>query len=402
MQAYDYKAVDKSGKTIKGTIMATSGRAARNELRERNLTPIEMKSARTVKGTLAQKNATGKLKPKDLTRATRQLAVLVQSGTPVSEALSLTAQQFDGANMRRALLDIRSEILEGRSLSAAMKRDNRFSPLYCSMVEAGENTGNLAAVLDRLAVYLEKAQSVKRKVIGATVYPIVLSVFAILVLSLLMVVVVPKVVAQFNALGQDLPTLTKFIIALSDFMKHWGLWLIAAIIIAIIAFKQAMKIDRFRKRVDRFVLRIPYTGKLNRDMNAARFSRTMAGLLHSGAPALSALRTSRNTLNNLIMRAGIDQVIEQVRGGTSVSAALKADKNFPPIMVQMIAGGEQSGELGQMFELAANYMEDEFEAQTDIVLNLMAPAIIILLGGAVLLIVAAIFLPILQLNTMVY
>lgn len=407
MQAYDYKAIDASGKKIKGTVMAASARAARSELKAKQLTLVEMKETGAAKRARVSasgsgKEKSGKLKPKDLTRATRQLAVLVKSGTPVSEALSLTAQQFEGSSMRAALLDIRTDILEGRSLSRAMARDGRFSELYCSMVEAGENAGHLASVLERLANYLENAQKVRRKVMGATAYPIVLSIFAVLVLSLLMVVVVPKVVAQFNALGQDLPTLTKMIIGLADFMKAWGLWLLAGLVFAVLIFRQAMKIEAFRRRVDAFILRVPYTGKLNRDMNAARFARTMAGLLESGTPALSSLRTARNTLNNLIMRDGVDKVIEQVRGGTTISAALKQAKSFPPLMVQMVAGGEHAGELGQMFGLAAEYMEGEFEAQTDIVLNLLAPAIIILLGGAVLVIVAAIFLPILQLNTMVY
>lgn len=403
MQAYDYEAVDAKGKTSKGTIMATSARAARRDLRARDLTPINMNEAATQNGSKAEKETTekiGKVKTKILTQATRQLAILVEAGTPVAEALKVTALQFEGSHMRASLLEVRRQILEGSRLSQAMSRDKTYSPLYCSMVASGEDSGQLGAVLTRLAGNLESAQKVRRKVLGATVYPMVLSVVAIAVIVILMILVVPKVVEQFDSFNQELPLLTKMVIGFSKWLQIYGLWLAMAVIAGFIIFTRSMKIRSFRLAVDKSVLKLPFIGNLNRDMNAARFARTMAGLLDSGTPVLSAMGTAKNTLRNLVMQEATEQVIEEVRGGSSVGGALKRHPVFPSLMIHMIASGEQGGDLGAMFSIAADYMESEFDSSTTIVLNLLEPAIIIFLGGVVMLIVAAIFLPILRLNTM--
>jgi len=192
------------------------------------------------------------------------------------------------------------------------------------------------------------------------------------------------------------------VIAFSEWLQIYGLWAGLVIILAITGLVQSMKITSVRKRVDKIVLRLPFIGRLNRDMNAARFSRTMSGLIDSGTPVITAMGTAKNTLKNMIMREAAEQVVEQVRGGSSVGAALKQTDVFPPLMVHMIAGGETSGDLGEMFAISADYLEGEFDSATTIVLNLLEPMIIVLLGGVVLLIVAAIFLPILQLNTMTF
>ncbi|MCF6219612.1 MAG: type II secretion system F family protein [Robiginitomaculum sp.] len=406
MQAYDYEAVNAKGKTSKGTVMATSARAARRDLRARDLTPINMHAAADKKGQKGQKTEkkvkekVGKVKTKVLTQATRQLAILVEAGTPVSEALKVTALQFEGSPMRTSLLEVRRQILEGRRLSQAMSRDKTYSPLYCSMVASGEDSGQLGPVLTRLAGDLESAQKVRRKVLGATVYPIILSVVALGVITILMVTVVPKVVSQFDSFNQELPRLTKITIGISEWLQANGLWLVLGIALGVAVFIQAIKVRRFRLVVDRFVLKLPFIGNLNRDMNAARFARTMAGLLDSGTPVLTAMGTAKNTLRNLVMYEATDKVIEEVRGGSSVGGALKRHPVFPPLMIHMIASGEQGGDLGAMFAIAADYMESEFDSSTTIVLNLLEPAIIIFLGGVVMMIVAAIFLPILRLNTM--
>ncbi len=403
MQAYDYEAVNAKGKTSKGTVMATSARAARRDLRARDLTPINMHAAADKKGQKTEKKVkekVGKVKTKTLTQATRQLAILVEAGTPVSEALKVTALQFEGSPMRTSLLEVRRQILEGRRLSQAMSRDKTYSPLYCSMVASGEDSGQLGPVLTRLAGDLESAQKVRRKVLGATVYPIILSAVALVVITILMVTVVPKVVSQFDSFNQELPRLTKITIGISEWLQANGLWLVLGIALGVAVFLQAIKVRRFCLAVDRFVLKLPFIGNLNRDMNAARFARTMAGLLDSGTPVLTAMGTAKNTLRNLVMYEATDKVIEEVRGGSSVGGALKRHPVFPPLMIHMIASGEQGGDLGAMFAIAADYMESEFDSSTTIVLNLLEPAIIIFLGGVVMMIVAAIFLPILRLNTM--
>ena len=404
VDAFDYEAVDAGGKTTRGTVMATSARAARRELRARALTPIQMSAANTAPTKVETKSAPRKkVKLKTLTQATRQLAILIKADTPVAEALKITALQFEGSPMRQSLLDVRTQILEGRRLSEALSEDKRtYSQLYRSMVAAGENAGQLGSVLERLAGDLESAQKMRRKVLGATVYPLVLSVVAIAVIVILMVFVVPKVVEQFSSLGQNLPPLTRMTIALSEWLQAYGLWLLLAIAVFIFGFLQAMRSASFRRRIDGVILKLPYIGKLSRDMNAARFARTMGGLLDSGTPVLPAIDTAKNTLKNAVMRDAAETIVEQVRGGSSLGAALKGAAVFPPLMMHMIAGGEASGDLGEMFAVSADYLESEFESSTTIVLNLLEPMIIVLLGGVVLLIVAAIFMPILKLNTMAF
>ncbi len=404
MDAFDYEAVDRKGKTSRGTIMATSARAARRDLRARELTPLNMSAANTVPAKAEAKPAPRKkVKLKTLTQATRQLAILIKADTPVAEALKITALQFDGSPMRQSLLDVRAQILEGRRLSEALGEDKRtYSELYRSMVAAGENAGQLGPVLERLAGDLESAQKMRGKVMGATIYPLVLSVVAIAVIVILMVFVVPKVVEQFTGLGQELPRLTRMTIALSEWLQAYGVWLLLAVFVFVIGFTQALRAASFRRRVDGIVLKLPYIGKLNRDMNAARFARTMGGLLDSGTPVLPAINTAKNTLKNTVMRDAAETIVEQVRGGSSLGAALKGAAVFPPLMMHMIAGGEASGDLGEMFGVSADYLESEFESSTTIVLNLLEPMIIVFLGGVVLLIVAAIFMPILKLNTMAF
>ena len=234
MQAYDYEAVNAKGKTNKGTVMATSARAARRDLRARDLTPINMNESAAKKAKKSEKKAAekvGKVKTKILTQATRQLAILVEAGTPVAEALKVTALQFEGSPMRTSLLEVRRQILEGRRLSQAMSHDKTYSPLYCSMVASGEDSGQLGAVLTRLAGDLESAQKVRRKVLGATVYPIILSVVALGVITVLMVTVVPKVVSQFDSFNQELPTLTKITIGISEWLQAYGVWLLFGIVV---------------------------------------------------------------------------------------------------------------------------------------------------------------------------
>lgn len=401
MEAFDYEAVNKLGKVTRGTVMASTARAARRDLRARELTPLKMNAASTRGKTKQKPESRGRVKQRILTQASRQLAILIKSETPVAEALKVTALQFEGSPMRKSLLDVRTQILEGRRMSEAMAEDPRtYSDLYRSMVSTGENSGQLGMVLDRLAGDLEAAQKVRRKIIGATIYPIVLSVLALAVIVILMVKVVPKVVTQFESFNQELPTLTKMTIAFSEWLQSYGLTTGIGLVGLGFVLWQSMNVRNVKRRVDKIILRLPYIGRLNRDMNAARFARTMSGLIDSGTPVLQAIGAARNTLKNIILREAMDGVVEQVRGGSSVGVALKKATVFPPLMVHMIAGGEASGDLGQMFDISAEYLESEFDSSTTIVLNLLEPLIIVFMGGVTLLIVAAIFLPVLRLNTM--
>ena len=408
MDAFDYSALDTSGVKRSGTLMAGSAREARDVLRARALTPLDLTRSRkkAVKsGEISNANSfgSGKIKHAELTRATRQLAILIDVATPVEDALRVTALQFEKSPMKGVLLSIRSQVVEGATLSQALRsQPQAFSDLYVAMVASGETSGQLPKVLLRLADDLESAQAIRRKIAGATAYPIVLSAVALIVIIVLMIFVVPKVVEQFDTFGQDLPPLTRATIWLSEFMQNYGLILFALIAALFFAFRYALKTKAIRRRWDGLKLRLPLVGRLHRNVNTARFSRTMAGLVSAGTPALAAMDTAQHTLRNTVMRDSISGALERVRSGAPMSAALKETGVFPPLVTQMVMGGEVSGDMGQMFAKSADYLEDEFNAQTTVFLTLLEPAIIILLAGVVLLVVAAIFLPILQLNTLAY
>ncbi len=401
METFDYAAIDKTGKRLTGSLAAVSGREARDLLRGRELTPISIKAAKS-KAASGEK-LTKKVPHKDLTQASRQLAILIDAATPVEQALKIVALQFEKSPMRGVLLDVRAKVLEGARLSEALRAHPKtFDDLYVALIASGEKSGRLAAVMDRLASDMEAAQKIRRKIIGATVYPIVLSVVALGVVTILMLAVVPKVVEQFDTFGQDLPGLTKAVIAVSGWLKAYGLIAAIGLVAGIIFINLALRNPDLRFKKDTLMLRLPLLGRVTRDLNAARFARTMAGLIDSGTPSLQAMETARHTLKNTVMNRAVTAAAVRVREGQALSEALRRTQVFPPLVTQMVAGGEASGDIGKMFSKSADYLESEFDAATTIFLSLLEPLIIIFLSAIVLLIIGAIFLPILRLNTMAF
>lgn len=405
MAAFDYVAVDAAGKRRKGVVSADSARAARREIQRRQLMLLKLVPAAEKRGGLAlpkglELGGRGKLKSSELALATRQLAMLIRSGAPVEEAIGAVALQSESKNVRSVLLSVRDRVTEGRRLSEAMAMEGEaFSPLYRAVVSAGEAAGALGAVMERLAEYLEKSQAMKRKIAAALVYPVVLMATAVCVVIALMVFVVPRVVEQFASIGQDLPMLTQILIAVSEGMRSFG-WIAAlALAAGVLAFHRVMEQERFRRPFDRFLLKLPLAGRMIRDAGAARFARTFATLVSSGATVLDALGAARATAPNLVLRDAVDRAAGDVSEGGSLSAAMRKTQVFPPLMVHMAASGENSGELDVMFAKAADYLENEFETLTQTAVSLLEPAIIIVMGGVVTTIILAIMLPILQLNS---
>lgn len=403
MDAFDYAALDASGTRLKGTLMAGSARAARDQLRARRLTPVEIKPSRqkAKSGEVEANVGGGRIKRAQITRAARQLAILISASTPVEDALRITALQFETSRLRGVLLDARSQVMEGARLSEALARHpDVFDALFTAMVAAGETAGQLGPVLERRADDMEAADAIRRKIVGATVYPILLLAIALIVTVVLLTLVVPKVAEQFTILGEELPPLTRGTIAASEFLQaHWGIILIG--LGALYAgFRFWKRTESGLARWDGIKLRLPIIGRIIRNLEAARFSRTIAGLISAGTPALTAMETARHTLRNVVMRKAVGDATARVREGAAISAALKQTQVFPPLVVQMVLGGEASGKTGPMFAKSADYLESEFEAATQIFLSLLEPLIIVVIGGIVLVIAAAIFLPILQLNTL--
>jgi general secretion pathway protein F len=332
---------------------------------------------------------------------TRQLSTLISASAPVEQAVQIVAAETDNAKLKRALLGVRTRVTEGRRLSSAMAEyPDIFANFYTILISAGEGSGSLGIVLERLADHLEKSRRLRAKVTTALVYPAALSLVAISVIVILMTFVVPKVVEQFDTLGQDLPAITRTMVAISSGMQTYGLLLLAAFGAAPLAFARAMKLAQFHRRVDSLVLRLPIIGRLTRALHAARLARTLATLVASGAPIVEGLAAARQATTNLVLRDVLADITNEVSEGEALSVALRRADAFPSLVGYMASVGESTGRLPEMLEKAADYLEAEYQSFTDTALTLLEPAIIVVMGIVVATIVLSILMPILQLNTL--
>jgi general secretion pathway protein F len=401
MPAFDYSAVDVSGRTVAGVLTAPDEAAARKALERRRLMTLSLSRASGAAATSDRApRLRQKLSARTLALTTRQLATLI-TVAPIDEALRTLMLQAERPNVRRILSGVHAGVVEGQRLSEAMARQGAaFPPLYRATVAAGEASGALAAILERLADGLERDQQVRGKVITALVYPAVLALVALGVVIALMVFVVPKVVDQFDSMNQTLPLLTRAVIGVSDLMRNWG-WLFLLLLVGGGAgFVAGLRKPEFRLAVDRRILRLPVVGRLTRDLHGARMARTLSTMITAGLPVLEGLTITARTVSNRALRAATEMMADAVREGGGLSAAMRRADVFPPILVHMTASGEASGRLEPMMERAADYLEREFSTFTAVLLSFLEPAIIVVMGGVVALIVLSILLPILQINTL--
>lgn len=401
MAVFDYVAADAGGRTVTGTLTAVDEATARALLGKKKLMPLELSVGRSVGGAKAKTAAKGgKLDSRTLALTTRQLATLV-TVAPLEEALRAIALQAERPAVRNVLEGVHAGVMEGRRLSDAMSLQGQaFPPLYRAMVAAGEASGALAPILERLADGLERDQVVRGKVITALVYPAVLAVVALGVITALMMFVVPKVVDQFDSMNQTLPLLTRLVIGISDLLRDWG-WLFAVVLVLLgMVSVVALRKPAIRLKVDTAILKLPVVGRLTRDLHGARMARTLSTMIAAGLPVLEGLTITARTVPNHALRAATVLMADAVREGGGLSAAMRRADVFPPILVHMTASGESSGRLEPMLERAADYLEREFSTFTAVMLSLLEPAIIVLMGGIVAIIVLSILLPILQINTL--
>lgn len=399
MAVFDYVAIGTDGKRASGVITADSARSARKELRLRQLSPLEVKE--TKQKNAAKTGGTGSLSGNDLVLTTRQLAMLIKSGATVEEALGAIAGEAEKPGARRVLLGVRGRVQEGFSFSEALSQSSKaFPPYYRAVVSAGQSSGRLGDVMDRLATHLEKSRKLKNKLLSALIYPMVLACVALLVVVLLLIFVVPAVIEQFETLGQELPPLTNAVIAISNFMRGWGLLVIPAIGAGLWFLRGLLRTPAIKLSLDRTVLRLPLLGKVIRSANAAQFARTFATLSGSGATVPDALVAAKGSVGNEVFRQAAVTVRRQVEEGQPLNRAMRTTGVFPPMLVHMVASGERGGDLPAMMGRAADYMEEELDSNATVALGLLEPLLIVLLAGIVALIVLAIMLPILQLNTM--
>ena len=404
MAAFEYQALDARGKTSKGVLEADNARHARSLLREQKLTPVNVVLASQQEKLLASGKQWFKrsISASELALITRQIATLVEAALPIEGALLAVAEQCDKPRLKNMMMTVRSKVVEGYSLAEGLAEfPHVFDHLFRSMVAAGEKSGHLDQVLNRLADYTEQRQHMRSQILQALLYPIILTCFAILVISILLAAVVPKIVGQFEHMGQSLPGTTLFLIAASDFLRAYGIFVLLGIILALVLFKRALLKPAFRFRWDALVLRNRLLGKVTKGLNTARFARTLSILNASAVPLLEAMRISADVLSNSYMKQAVTDATARVREGTSLRNALEQTKLFPPMMLHMIASGEKSGQLDSMLERAANTQDREFETLVTVSLKVFEPVLVAVMAGMVLFIVMAILQPILALNNMV-
>lgn len=403
MPAFEYAALTPQGRQEKGVLEGDSPRQVRQQLRERGLTPINVETVDSASrvgsaGGLRR----GHMDAGELALLTRQLATLLRAGAPLEEALANIARQTRKAAVKRVVMGVRSRVVEGYSLGKALgEYPNIFSELYRATVEAGEESGHLDPVLERLADYTESRQVMRQKVGAALIYPVMLTLVAILVLAGLLGYVVPQVVQVFVEMGQQLPLLTRGLLLVSAAVQDYGLWALAVIILLVWVWRRLLRLEAFRYRVHQLLMGLPLIGNLYRGLNSARFARTLSILAGSGVPILDALEIAGRVLSSLPMREAVKQATARVREGSLIHKALERSGQFPPMMVYMIASGEASGQLEAMLERAAEQQEREADMAISTALALFEPLLIIVMGALVLLIVLAILLPIFELNQLI-
>jgi len=400
MATFSFRAINTKGKTVKGTEDADSARLLRQTLRARNLIPIEVFAiaSKEKKGSFSAR----KISTADLSLIARQLSTLIASSIPVVEALKAVSEQTDNQSIKGMILGVRGSVLEGYSVSDSMnKYPAIFDNLFCAMVAAGEKSGYLDKVLEKLADYAEQRQEMKRKMMQALIYPIVLTLVAISVVSILLTSVVPQVVGQFEHMSSTLPTSTILLISASDLLKHYGLYFIIFLFSGALIFKGWLKKDKNKLSFDYFMLKVPVVGNVISKLNTARFARTLSILNSSAVPLLEALNIAGNVLGNTYIKMKVLEASGKVREGSSLGKSLENTRVFPPMMLHMIKSGEKSGGLGDMLERSADNQDKQFSAQVVLALGLFEPALVISMACVVLFIVAAILQPILELNNMV-
>lgn len=401
MPAFEYEALDLSGRTKKGVLSADSMRQARRELRDLNLTPIDITEPRSANNAAKGGRAKPRVSSSHLVIITRQLAALLGASTPLEEALNAVALQIDKPGARTRILAVRERVMEGWRFADALGEDPKsFPALYRAVIAAGETSGDLGGVLERLATMLEKNRAIRSKAIASLIYPAALAFVAAGVVMSLMVFVVPKIIEQFNAFDAKLPFLTRLVVGISDWVLNYGVFAALGLIILGVGYWRAMKVPHLRLAFDRQILRLPVFGKLARAVDGARFSRTLATLFAGGAPLLEAITGAQKTVSNAFIRDRLDTTVTMVGEGASLAASIKRAGVLPPMLTHMIAAGERAGALPKMLDKSADQLEEEFDTASTVALRLLEPAIIVAMGGAVVVIVLSIMLPILRLNSL--
>ena len=400
MAAFEFVALDAKGKQKKGVLEADSARQVRQQLRDKQWMPIsvevtEEKNKKSAFSSLFKRA----IKTRDLAMITRQLSTLIGAGLPIEEALKAAADQNEKKSLKTMMLDIRSKVLEGHSLAASLNEfDYAFPKLYRATVAAGEHAGHLDTVLNRLADYTESSDEAQSKIKMAAAYPIILFVVSIIIVVVLLTYVVPDIVDVFVKNGQELPGLTVAMITASDFLMDHGLKIFIVLATFFTLFRWRLRNESFKRKFHLLVLNTPFFGKMVKGFSTSRYASTLAILNSSGVPLVEAMRIAGQVVNNVVIRERLDVATQQVREGGALQPALQQTNVFPPMMLHMIASGETSGELDQMLERTATNQENDLQNTITTLVSLFQPMMLLTMAGMVVLIIAAIMLPIVNMS----
>ena len=403
MGAFEFVALDKSGKESKGLLEGDTPRHVRQMLRERQLLPVSVTEV-AKKESRRQSNFSIRrgMSAGELALLTRQLATLSQAGLPLEEALLAVSQQNENPRTQSILLGVRSRVMEGHSLADGLADfPQAFPELYRATVAAGEQSGHLDAVLERLAEFTETRQVLQQQIRNALIYPIALVVTAVAIISFMLAYVVPKVVYIFENYDQQLPLLTRIMIGASDFIRDYWVALIIGIIATVYGIRQLLKKEGPKRKFHHLLLRLPVVSKLTRGINTARFTQTLSILAGSGVPILESLRIAAQVVVNVPMREAVEEASLRIREGAMISRSLAASRLFPPMTTHLISSGEASGRLEEMLHRAATNQEREVDGLIATLLGIMQPLLVIVMAAIVLMIVLAILLPIFEINTLI-
>ncbi|WP_164282658.1 type II secretion system inner membrane protein GspF [Stenotrophomonas maltophilia] len=398
MALFDYQAANAQGRIEKGQVDADSPRGARQLLRGRGLTPVQVSAARSAGSGWAAR----RLSASELAWATRQLASLLAASLPLEGALSAVIEQAERPHVAQALTAVRADVRAGQRLTVALAaRPRDFPPIYRALVGAGEDSGDLARVMERLADYIEERNALQAKVLTAFIYPAAISLVSVAIVIFLLSYVVPQVVTAFVQARQTLPMLTQVMLAASAFVRSWGMWVGLGIAALVVAWRLALRKPGLRLRWDAMLLRVPMVGRFVLGVNSARFASTLAILLDAGVPLLRALEAARQTLGNALLARCAHDVSARVREGAALGSALKVQKVYPPILVHLVASGEKTGSLAPLLDRAAQTISREIERRAMALTALLEPTMILVMGGVVLTIVLAVLMPIMEMNQLV-
>lgn len=400
MANWNYQAIDKLGKKSNGQINAESMQQARQKLKDEGLFARKITLVNEKSSSFSNLLQFGKgVSTDQLSLFTRQLATLVAAAIPIGEALDTLIKQTEKAKMRQIISQVRARLVEGYSFADSLKKfPNIFDNIYVALVSSGEKSGKLDQVLERLADYMEQQLAQKQKAKNSMIYPVILIFVAAGIVIALMNFVVPKLAEQFTHSKQELPTITKALIAMSEFLQSYTFLMIGLIFVAILIFRFMLRKDDFRMKWHKLKLKMPFFGGLFLLLDTSRLARTLSIVVSSGIPLLEGLKISEQTLSNDFLRLAVTNATNQVKQGVSLYKALENTNLFPPLMLHMVASGEKSGTLEEMLAKVAESLDKSFAQKVEMTVSLFEPMMILVMGGVILVIVLAILLPIMQLN----